>query len=89
MAVLDATRSIAASELVMTPLATSWIGVSPDTFSAVQSFLTDRVHPLAWDPAAVFVVRQPGFAVFAVLAFLLHAIGHKPRRRRGGRFAEI
>lgn len=88
MAVLDATRSIAASELVMTPLSTSWIDVSPDTFSAVQSFLADEVHPLAWDPAAVSILRQPGFAVFAVLAFLLYAIGHRPRRR-GGRFAEI
>jgi hypothetical protein len=29
------------------------------------------------------VLNQPGFAVFAVLAFLLYAIGH---RRRAGRF---
>ena len=88
MAVLDATRSIAASQLVTTPLSTSWMAVSPETFSAMQSFLVEKVHPLAWDPAAVLVLGQPGFAVFAVLAFLLHAIGHKPRRR-SGRLAEI
>jgi hypothetical protein len=88
MAVLDATRSIAASELVTTPLSTSWIAVSPDTFSIVQSFVIEKVHPMAWDPVAVLILRQPGFAVFAVLAFLLHAIGHRPRRR-AGRLAEI
>ena len=88
MAVLDATRSIAASELVMTPLSTSWIYVSPDTFSTVQSFLIEKVHPLAWDPVAVLILRQPGFVVFAVLAFFLHAIGHRPRRR-ARRFARI
>jgi hypothetical protein len=88
MAVLDATRSIAASELVTTPLGASWIGVSPETFSAAQSFVIEKVHPLAWDPAAVFILGQPGFAVFTILAFLLYAIGHRPRRR-AGRFAEI
>ena len=86
MAVLDATRTIAASELVLTPLNTSWLNVSPDTFAAVQSFIAEKAHPLVWDPGAVLILNQPGFAVFAVLAFLLHAIGHKPRRR-AGRFA--
>jgi hypothetical protein len=32
------------------------------------------------------VLAQPGFAVFAVLAFLLYAIGYR-RKRRGAEFA--
>ena len=86
MAVLDATRTIAGSELVMTPLNTSWISVSPGTFAAVQTFLTDMAHPLVWDPGMVFILNQPGFVVFGALAFLLYAIGRRPRRRIG-RFA--
>jgi hypothetical protein len=86
MAVLDATRTIAASELVLTPLNTSWITVSPDTFAAAQAFVIEKVHPLVWDPAIVFILRQPGFAVFAGLAFLLYAAGRRPARRIG-RFA--
>ena len=31
----------------------------------------------------VFILGQPGFAVFGVLAFLLYAIGHRPERRIG------
>jgi len=83
LAVLDATRTIAASKLVLTPLNTSWINVSPDTFAAVQYFFVEKAHPLVWDPGVMAILNQPGFAVFAVLAFLLYAVGHKPRRRAG------
>ena len=86
MAVLDATRTIAASRLVLTPLNTSWLTVSPDTLAALPAFVADKLHPLVWDPGIVFVLNQPGFAVFGVLAFLLYAIGRRPERRLG-RFA--
>jgi hypothetical protein len=86
MAVLDATRSVAASALVMTPLNTTWLAVSPDTRSAFESFVRDKINPLLWDGAIVWVLNQPGFAVFAVLAFILYAIGFR-RQRTAGRFA--
>jgi hypothetical protein len=81
MAVLDATRTIAAEQLVLTPLNTSWTTVSPDTLEAVRMFVQDRLHPVA-----VLVLGLPGFVVFGVIAFLLYAIGRRPRRRVG-RFA--
>jgi hypothetical protein len=86
MAVLDATRTIAASQLVTTPLSTSWIAVSPDTLNAAQQFVRVQIHPLLWDPVIASVLALPGFAVFGVLAFLLYAIGRKPARRSSGRF---
>ena len=86
MAVLDATRSVAGQDLVLTPLRTSWSAVSPDTLAAVEEIVRTNVHPLAWDPGALWVLHLPGFVVFAVLAFLLYAIGRRPQRRIG-RFA--
>ncbi len=83
MAVLDATRTIAAEQLVLTPLATSWMTISPDTLDAARSFVQDRMHTLFWDPVLVSVLSLPGFVVFAALAFLFHAIGRRPRRRTG------
>ena len=82
MAVLDATRTIAAEQLVLTPLATSWMAVSPDTLETARSFVQSRMHPLFWDPVLVRILDLPGFVVFAALAFLFYAIG-KPRRRVG------
>lgn len=87
MAVLDTTRTIAASELVLTPLATSWQAASPDTLAATQDWMTRTLHPLLWDPVATFVLAQPGFAVIGALAFLLFVLGRR-RERRIGRFAE-
>lgn len=86
MAVLDATRSVAGQELVLTPLRTSWSGVSPDTLAAFEQLVRANIHPLAWDPAALWLLHLPGFAVFAMLAFLLYAIGRRPTRSIG-RFA--
>ncbi|CAM5379322.1 hypothetical protein ATER59S_01708 [Aquamicrobium terrae] len=83
MAVLDATRTVAASQLVMTPLKTSWNAVSPQTLGAAEAYVREKVQPVLWDTAVNWVLNQPGFAVFAVLAFLLYAIGYKPRRRAG------
>ena len=86
MAVIDATRSVAASALVMTPLNVSWLAVSPDTRAAFETLVRAKASPLVWDGAVAWVLAQPGFAVFAVLAFLLYAIGYR-RKRRGAEFA--
>jgi len=83
MAVVDATRSVAASALVLTPLNASWLAVSPDTRSAFESLVRDRVSRLLWDGVIAWVLGQPGFAVFAALAFLFYAIGYRRQRRRG------
>lgn len=88
MAVLDATRTVAASQLVTTPLATSWAAVSPDSLSAAEQFVRLELHPMLWDSAIAPLLDLPGFVVFAILAFLLHAIGRKPARRGGSFIAE-
>src|SRR5919197_1955706 len=80
MAVLDATRTVAAGDWVMTPLGESWKTVSPDTLAKAQATV-ENLLPALWDPAALFVLKLPGFIVFGMLALLLYAIGRKPARR--------
>jgi hypothetical protein len=86
MAVLDATRSLAASALVTTPLGESWAATLPDLLALAEQNVRHYIHPLAWDPAALFILGLPGFAVFGALALIFYAIGHKPQRP-AGRFA--
>jgi hypothetical protein len=86
MAVLDATRTIAASTLVMTPLGESWAAGLPDLLALAEQNVRHYIHPLAWDPVVLFILKLPGFAVFGTLALLFYAIGRKPERR-AGRFA--
>lgn len=86
MAVLDATRTIAASALVTTPLGESWAATWPDLLALAERNVRHYIHAIAWDPVALFILGLPGFAVFAALALLFYAIGRKPQRR-AGRFA--
>ena len=81
MAVLDATRTIAAGDWVMTSLGASWLAVSPATLESTQKSVETWVHPALWDPVALFVLKSPGFLAFAVIALLLYALGRKPQRR--------
>ncbi|MER2534455.1 MAG: hypothetical protein ABTQ31_04740 [Rhizobiaceae bacterium] len=89
MAVIDTTRTVAAGRLVKTPLSASLEGAWPGTSEALRAFLTGHVHALAWNPVATFVIAQPGFAVFGVLAFLLYAVGRRRQRRVGDFAVEI
>lgn len=83
MAVLDATRTVAASALVLTPLAASWNAVSPGTMDAAGKLIAGKVHPLLWDPVMLSILALPGFVVFAALSLLLYAFGRKQIGRHG------
>lgn len=83
MAVLDATRTVAAKALVMTPMLTSWQTTFPEALANLQTFVEERLAGFLWDPVMTGILSLPGFIVFAALAFLLYAIGRKPERRIG------
>lgn len=83
MAVLDATRSIAAETLVMTPLRDSWESLSAATFEQTRQMITRNLPDVVWDPLMLWLLALPGFAVFAGLALLFALAGHRPARRAG------
>lgn len=80
MAVLDATRSIAAGALVMTPLGTSWVALSPESFGQFEVMITSSLPDFVWNPLLLALLLLPGFAVFALLSLLLAMVGHKRKR---------
>jgi len=82
MAVVDATRTIAADAWTFTPLGESWRAQFPDSLLSLQRFMEAYGVSFLWDPVMTTILSLPGWLVFAVLAFVLHAIGY--RRRRPG-----
>jgi len=80
--VIDATRSIAADMLVMTPLAESWRALSAQTLAGAEDFARARGGD-AVRGALDAVLAMPGFAVFLVLALLAYAAGYRRRRGNG------
>ena len=81
MAVIDATRTIAAGRLVVTPLAKSWSDAAPETLELARNAVQTHAPAMVWNTLIVSILSLPGFAVFAALALLLYAVGHRPRRR--------
>jgi hypothetical protein len=82
MAVIDATRSIAADRLVLTSLAENWRVLAPETLEAALASVQDSTIAFA-TPALEAVLAVPGAAVMMVVAFVFYMIGRRPARRVG------
>lgn len=78
-AVIDGTKTIAASKLMLTPFGHSWKQTHPDSLIALQKTLEDTVR-FAWDPVMTTLLAAPTSLVAAVIALLFLKLG-KTRRR--------
>lgn len=88
MAVVDATRSIAASTWRPTSLAESWDMIAPGGLEAAHQATVQMAGAAVWDHAALPLLALPAFAVFAFLALVLYVFGHRREQRRDRRFAD-
>jgi len=85
-AVLDITRSIADSSVVITSLGYDWLTRSPGSLEAARNLVETYVHPLLWDPVIQTVLKAPSWAVFAVLWLVLKALSGSRRTSWRDRF---
>ncbi|OXT02007.1 hypothetical protein B7H23_03485 [Notoacmeibacter marinus] len=81
LAVIDISRSVAASAIVMTPLLESMQAALPRLTLGLRDSLQGIDASLWWLASAVLSV--PGAVLFAIMALLSYMIGHKRRRERG------
>jgi len=81
---IDAIQSVSASEPVLPPLAVAWSTASPGTIALVADGIM-RNFPYAWDPAAMWVLSQPAFAVLLAVSLLFWTLAYK-RPPVAGRF---
>ena len=86
LAVLDITRSITASSLILTSLGDAWAGFNPVSFEAAKEAVTTALHPAMWDSVIAFILMLPSWFVFCLLAMVLLWLGRK-KSSRFGRFA--
>ena len=86
LAVLDITKSITASEVVLTPVAATWAAISPGSLLESRNLVQQWAHPYLWDPVAEFVLQLPSWLVFWLLAMVLLKLGQR-RENPYGRFA--
>ena len=81
IAVVDGARSIAASQVVLTPLSASWAFVSEAAGRAPVEAGEAAGLPWPFDVALAWLLTAPSAAVLAIIGFALLLAGHKRRER--------
>ncbi len=85
-AVIDITKSIGASEIVITQLGATWAMLSITSIQAAQGAIQGHIHPLLWDPVIQWILWWPTWLVAGILALAFLVLG-KRRRKKFGRLA--
>lgn len=83
---IDSIQSVAASAVVVTPMADAWQDLSPSSLTALQSLISYYVHPRFYAFIFQWLMLQPTFAIFLALSLLLWMIAYK-KPPVAGRFA--
>ena len=78
--VYDGTSTIAGgSGLVITSFADHWQVIHPASLLTVKAILS-QIHPKAWDPAMLRLLRLPAWIIMGAAGLLLGFIGRKRRQ---------
>jgi hypothetical protein len=80
--VIDATRSIAASVLVFTPLATTIDAMfGPAPLASAAAFVEKEIGNWLWNPAISSLLALPTWVVLGALGFFFTGLGSRRRSR--------
>ncbi len=86
--VVDATKSIAASRLVVTSLGDTWGGINLASLMSVQQFFQRTVEAYVghwlWDPLIMSILLLPTWAILGAAGFLLTYFGRRRRKAAYG-----
>ncbi|MEI2386172.1 hypothetical protein [Breoghania sp. JC706] len=82
-AVIDGTKSIAASHLVATPLGAHWMEFFPESLNAAEANIRHNVAPWLWDPVMLWVLMLPTWVVAGALGAFFVWLGTRRRRTFG------
>ena len=85
-AILDPTRSIAASAVVVKPFGAVWGSVLPASLEASRVAVQTYVHPFVWNPLISTLLALPSWLLLWCVAMILLWIGQR-RSNPYGRFA--
>lgn len=80
--IVDAVKSIASAELIITPLSQAWYQFHRASLNGAQALIEQYTLPVLWDPVAVTILYLPGWIVFTALGVAVYYLG---RRRRSSR----
>lgn len=82
-AVVDASRSLAASTLTLTPLLKGWSDFAPASLSWLQVHIQQYLPVFMWDPVMISALNMPVEVILSALAIVFYSVGAKRHRPFG------
>lgn len=79
--VLDGSKTIAASDIVLTPMGEIWFDIDNGSLNLVQAVIQRRVHPVLWDPIILWILGLPGWVVLGAPGLLLTILA-RPKSKK-------
>jgi hypothetical protein len=79
--IIDGTRSLAASALVMTPLGDTWLSLHPQSLADVRAFLASRFFGPVLETVVTAILTLPGWLVLGVPGAFIAWLGRTRRAR--------
>lgn len=80
--VVDGTKSIAASSLILTPLGQAWFSFDPNSLVAVQHYIERHAGNWVWEQPIQFLLTLPLWLVLGAIGAVLLLAGRGRRRYR-------
>lgn len=81
--VIDGTRSIAASRLVLTPVGEAWVAVHPGSLALLHAATEHNLSPWVWDKVLVNVLFSPLWLLLGAFGVALLMMGRARMRPIG------
>jgi hypothetical protein len=78
--VADVTRSLAAHNLVLTPLLAHWERLSPTSLKNFEGLVSRTAGPVVWTLGVKRVLQVPAALLFLSLGLLASFLGRRRRR---------
>ena len=69
--VIDGTRSITAGRMVIMPMIEAWLAIHPTSLELLKMWIERDISPRLWDPALLYSLYSPLWAVLGVLGLIL------------------
>jgi hypothetical protein len=81
--VIDGTRSIAASRIVLTTTGEAWSVLHRASLEQFRAYIVGGFPAWAWDPVALNLLLTPLWALLGVLGIVFALLGRTPARPIG------
>lgn len=75
--IVDSIQSVAGETVALTPLGAALFTLDPDLLAAAERYFQSHVSAYVWNTLIEWMLIQPAFAVFLVLALLFWLVAYK------------